>query len=658
MKDRVIQTKNVRCLSSVFFFTLLFCWALFPVHAQEQEEQFGKDLHTFRIEIPRCVLSSVPCDISVSALDEKGNVLHSYTGRPQASGILTERDGRWIPLDRIGPFRRGQLLLPGVRLSSSTITVIDGKVVEKQRVRIIPGILSLLPPLLAIALALLFRQVLLSLFCGIWLGATFLFGYNPFLGFVRVLDHYLVNALADRSHAAIILFSLTLGGMVGIIARSGGAQGIVTAITRGTGSPRRAQIATWAMGIFIFIDDYANSLLVGNTMRPFTDTLRISREKLAYLVDATAAPVSSIAIISTWIGFELGLVGDAFTTLGLDRNVYMTFLQTIPYRFYSLFTLFFVFLIAITLRDYGTMREAEVRARRTGKVLRDGAEPLTDKELTEAVAPEGTPLRWYNGLIPILTVIVVTLVGLWSSGRSALGSEAANAPLYTIFSSADSFSVLMWASFIGAGVAALLTLSQRILSLKETMEAWVSGAKSMFFAMLILVSAWSIGSICKDLSTADYVVHVSKGVLTPHLIPLAAFLISAFIGFSTGTSWGTMAILMPIVIPLAYKIPLQAGLVEGTAGHILLGAIAGVLAGATFGDHCSPISDTTILSSMASACDHIDHVRTQMPYALTTGAAACLLGYLPAGFGFSPYVCLGMGSILLFFFLRMFGKKV
>ena len=648
----------MKLLRVLVFLLVVFGTGLGPVHAQDPEEPYGLEPHTFRIELPRCVLSEVPVDVSVTALDEGKNVVEDYSGSARISGILTEQNGEWIPLDRVGPFHRGRVALQGVRFHSSVLVITDGEVEASQRVRIIPGILSLLPPLLAIAMALLFRQVLLSLFCGIWLGATFLFGYNPFLGFLRVLDHYLVNALADRSHASIILFSLTLGGMVGIIARSGGAQGIVSAITRGTGSLRRAQMATWAMGIFIFIDDYANSLLVGNTMRPFTDKLRISREKLAYLVDATAAPVSSIAIISTWIGFELGLVADAFKTLGLDRNVYMTFLQTIPYRFYSLLTLIFVFLIAISLRDYGAMHEAEMRARRTGKVLRDGAEPLTDKELTEAVAPEGTPLRWYNGLMPILTVIVVTLVGLWSSGRSALGSEAASAPLYTIFSSADSFAVLMWASFIGAGVAALLTLSQRILSLKETMEAWVSGAKSMFFAMLILVSAWSIGSICKDLSTADYVVHVSKGVLTPHLIPLAAFLISAFIGFSTGTSWGTMAILMPIVIPLSHKIPLEAGLAAGPAGHILLGAIAGVLAGATFGDHCSPISDTTILSSMASACDHIDHVRTQMPYALTTGAAACLFGYIPAGYGFSPWICLGIGIMVLFVFLRVFGKKV
>lgn len=639
------------------FVLVLFC-TFVPADGLGQGGASEGGLRDFRIDVPGCLLSGVPTDISISALNAEGKIVDGYSGSPHISGVLSPADGEWIPLDRVGPFRHGVVELEGVRLSSPEIVVSDGAVVATVRVRTIPGPLSLLPPLLAIAMALVFRQVLLSLFCGVWLGATFLMGYNPFLGFLRVLAHYLVSALADRSHASIIIFSLTLGGMVGIIARSGGAQGIVAAISKGTGSLRRAQIATWAMGILIFIDDYANALLVGNTMRPFTDRLRLSREKLAYLVDATAAPVSSIAIISTWIGFELGLVGDAFNTLGLDRNVYMTFLQTIPYRFYSLFTLIFVFLIGLMLRDYGAMREAELRARKTGKLLRDGAEPLTDKELTEAVAPQGTPLRWYNGLLPILTVIAVTIAGLWFSGRNAMGDEAVSAPLYKIFSSADSFAVLMWASFIGSGIAALLVLSQRILSLKATIDAWVSGAKSMFFAMLILILAWSIGSICKDLSTADYVVHISRGVLTPHLIPLATFLISAFIGFSTGTSWGTMAILMPIVIPLAYKIPVQEGLAAGTASKILLGAIAGVLAGATFGDHCSPISDTTILSSMASACDHIDHVRTQMPYALTTAGVACLFGYIPAGFGFSPWLCLGIGVAVLVVFLRFFGKRV
>ena len=633
------------------------------------------DLDSFRIDVPRCVLAGVPVDITLSALDSEGRIVGDYSGSPHISGILTQVGGEWVPLESAEPFRQGQVELENVCLLSSAVEISDGPVSTKVVVRRIPGVLALLPPLLAIALALIFRQVLLSLFCGVWLGATFLVGYNPFLGFLRVLDHYLMNALADHKHASIILFSLTLGGMVGLIARSGGAQGIVLTISRGTGSLRRAQIATWAMGILIFIDDYANSLLVGNTMRPFTDKLRISREKLAYLVDSTAAPVSSVAVISTWIGFELGLIDNAFEALGLNRDAYITFWQTLPYRFYSIFTLVFVFFIGLLMRDYGSMRRAERRARNSGKVLRDGAEPPVDRELTEAVAPEGRPLRWYNALLPILTVILVTIAGLWFSGREALSEKAVSAPAHSVFRSIDSmlewiqyignvfgeansFAVLMWASFIGSGVAALLVLSQRILSLRNTVDAWVSGAKSMFFAMLILILAWSIGSICDDLNTADYVVHVSKGVLKPHLIPLVAFLISAFIGFSTGTSWGTMAILIPIVIPLAYKIPAQMGFLEDTSGHILLGAIAGVLAGSTFGDHCSPISDTTILSSMASACDHIDHVRTQIPYALTTGVIACLFGYIPAGFGFSPWLCLGTGIVILILFLRVFGKKV
>ena len=644
--------------ASLWLFLPILFGMFLPGVSLGQEEPVGQKVHSFRIGLPKCVLSGVPCDLTISALDAQGEIVETYMGSPGLSGVLIFKHGEWVPLDHLGPFDHGVSVVENARLVSSFIDVWDDSIRASERVRIIPGLLSLVPPLLAIALALIFRQVLLSLFCGVWIGALFLYGYNPFAGFLRVLDHYLINALADSSHASIIIFSLTLGGMVGIISRSGGAQGIVAAISRGSESVRRAQLTTWFMGILIFIDDYANSLLVGNTMRPVTDRLRISREKLAYIVDSTAAPVTSVVIISTWIGFEVGLIDGAFQTLGLEQDAYITLWQTIPYRFYSIFTLVFVFLIGWMLRDFGAMHRAERRSRSTGNVVQDGAEPLIDRELTEATAPEGTPLRWYNGLLPILTVISVTIVGLWFSGKQALGEEAATAQLYSVFSSADSFSVLMWASFIGSGVAAILVLVQGILSLKKTVEAWVSGAKSMFLAMLILVLAWSIGSICEDLNTADYVVHVSRGILSPHLIPVLSFLISAFIGFSTGTSWGTMAILIPIVIPLAYKIPIQEGLGAHMSGRILLGSIAGILAGSTFGDHCSPISDTTILSSMASACDHIDHVKTQMPYALTTGCVACLFGYIPAGFGFSPWLCLGIGIVVLIVFLRVFGRRV
>jgi len=490
-------------------------------------------------------------------------------------------------------------------------------------------VITLLPPLLAIALALIFRQVVIALFCGIWLGASFLHGLNPVEGLLRALDTYLVQAVGDPSHAAIILFTLTLGGMVGILARSGGIRGVVHAVSRYARTPRSAQIATWGMGLLIFFDDYANTLLVGNTMRSVTDRLRVSREKLSFVVDSTAAPVTSIAFISTWIGYELGLIADAFQSLGIEQNVYLG-------------------------RDYGGMLKAERRARATGEVQRKGAVPLSQVDLAETAGEEASHCPWWTGVLPILTVVVATVVGLYVSGRKALlagadAGESGDFELYEVIGAADSFAVLMWAAFAGALVAGGLAVGRRVLSLSQVMEAWTVGVRAMVVGMIILVCAWAIGRVCVDLKTGEWVFQATRDVLSPHLLPVLCFLLAGGVAFATGTSWGSMAILMPLVVPLAFRLSTEPG--------VQLGTIAAVLAGSTFGDHCSPISDTTVMSSMASAADHVDHVRTQAPYAITVAAVACGVGYLPVGFGVPVAVLLPIGLLLLIVVLRIFGKR-
>ncbi|MFZ0392099.1 MAG: Na+/H+ antiporter NhaC family protein [Calditrichia bacterium] len=531
--------------------------------------------------------------------------------------------------------------------------------------RVLPGILSILPPLLAILLALLTRQVIVALFAGIWTGVSFIYDYNPLLGFLHTLDEYLVQALADPQRISILIFSLVLGGMVGVITRSGGMQGIVERLSRYARNARFGQLATWGMGILIFFDDYANTLLVGNTMRPLADKLRISREKLSYLVDSTAAPVANVAIISTWIGYEISLIDQSFNALGMQQNAYLIFIKTIPYNFYPLYTLFFGFLIAFLMRDFGSMYRAEIRTRRTGEVLRPDATPLTDLTESGGLAPEGIPLRWLNGFLPVMIVILTVAAGLIYTGWQGLqttGITADSGNLLRYFSrligQADSFAVLMWAAFAGSVAAIVLAVSQRLLSLQEAMDAWVKGIRSMIMAALILTAAWAIGTICQDLFTADYVIHLTRTFLTPHWLPLITFLSAAVVSFATGTSWGTMAILMPIAIPLAFKFPQTLDAIgEAHRMALMLSNTAAVLAGATFGDHCSPISDTTIMSSMASGADHIDHVRTQLPYALTVGLIASVFGYLPVGFGLTGWWVLLPGFLVIFLVVRFAGKK-
>ncbi len=529
------------------------------------------------------------------------------------------------------------------------------------------GILSILPSIIAIVLAIVSRQVLIALFVGIWFGASIVVGYDPAsgavdllgpaAGFLRVLDTYFIGALADPDHAAIVLFTLCLGGMVRIMAPAGGLPALVRAIARWATTVSRGQVSTWFMGILIFFDDYANTLLVGNTMRPFTDKLTISREKLAYIVDSTAAPVASIAMISTWIGFELERLREGLALAGINALPYDVFLDSIPYRFYGVLAIFFVLAVAITNRDFLAMRTAEERARSSGKVLADNAEPLVDHEVTDVTRTTASRPHWCDAVVPILTVIVVMVVGLYCSGVSALtasGAATAGRSLREIIGEADSYHALMWASFSGALVAVVLAL--RNLSLNTTMRAYLSGLKAMVPAMAILVLAWAIGAVCTDLKTADFCVSVASEALPPFLVPIIVFIIAAFISFATGSSWATMAILVPLVVPLAWNVTQEAAVAEGTAEAILLGSIGAVLSGATFGDHCSPISDTTIMSSMASACDHIHHVRTQMPYAIVVAMVAMGLGYLPAGIGLDPWVGLAAGAALLLGVLFIFGR--
>jgi len=504
------------------------------------------------------------------------------------------------------------------------------------------GWLSIIPPIIAIVLSLVTGEVLLSLFISVLVGATIIAGFNPMIGFTEALNNYIVGSVTDSWNASILIFCLSIGGFIGILSKNGGSKGIADLVVRKATNSKSTLFTTWLMGMLIFFDDYANSLIVGNTMRNITDKMKISREKLSYIVDSTAAPVSSIAIISTWVGFETGLIKDGLASLGLELNAYNVFLQTIPYRFYSVLALAFVLILIFTGKDYGPMYKAERRAYTTGKVVADGDTPMVSEELNslEATVENG---KWYNAVIPILSVISITLVGLFINGGGLESGSIKDA-----FGNADASVVLLWAAFGGTFVAVIMGLVQRIMTIKEVADSWISGLKSMTTAGIILVLAWSLGSVNEGLGTADFIVSIAKGNVPGFLLPLIMFLIPLAIAFSTGTSWGANSIVMPLAIPLAVQI----------GGVDLLVPVAGaVLTGAVFGDHISPISDTTIMSSMASGSDHIAHVKTQIPYAMTVGIVSIIAGFIPAGLGVNPYISLGVSLIALLIIVKVFGKN-
>ncbi|MEE8522834.1 MAG: Na+/H+ antiporter NhaC family protein [Thermoanaerobaculia bacterium] len=603
---------------------------------------------------PQTAFADPPFEVSVPVTLAGTPLRIDVTGVGQPDLVATVRvDGREIGKQ---PLEEGdhRLSFDDAAIGSGTheLEVITSAGSVVTGFRVLPGWLSILPPLLAIGLALLTKDVLIALFLGIFGGAMILFSWNPAAAFGHVLDKFVVEALSDPSRASIVIFTTLLGGMVGLITKSGGTHGIVEALTPYATSRRRGQLATWAMGLLVFFDDYANTLIVGPTMRPITDRLRISREKLAYIVDSTAAPVVCLFPISTWVGFEIGLIGGAFDQLGLPYDAYSTFVATIPYRFYPIFALLIVVTLVMSRVDFGPMRLAENRARVEGKVLADDAEPIADYASADVEPPPDIPKRALNALVPIATVVVVTLIGLYVSGVSGVTRGVDQSFIdwiRNVLANADSYKTLLWASLSGATVALVLPVSQGLLKLREAMAAMVAGFKAMLMALVVLILAWSLSGVCAELQTAAYMVGLTDDVLSPGWLPALTFFLSAAIAFATGSSWGTMAIIEPLVIPICHSLAIAAGLEVGSAayGSLMFATIGSVLAGSIWGDHCSPISDTTILSSMASGCDHIAHVRTQLPYAFAGGALAVLVGNVPVAFGWSPWISLLVGAVVI-----------
>jgi len=505
-----------------------------------------------------------------------------------------------------------------------------------------------------IVVALLLRNVVPALLLGLWFGATALQSFSPLgtlQGLMDTFAVFIVNALANPDHAAIIAFSMMIGGMVGIITRNGGMGSVVRLIVSRAKTAVGGQVAVWFMGLMIFFDDYANTLVVGNTARPITDHLKISREKLAYIVDSTAAPVVCIALITTWIGYEVSLIDDALQGIEQLKDVaaYTVFLHSIPYSFYPILAVMFVLTVASTGRDMGPMYAAEVRARK-GQIEPDKSGEDMPALQGDTLEPKpNVPLRAVNAFVPILVLVVGLGVSLYITGEGETITE--------IIGSSDPYKAMMWASFAGALAAAGMSIGQRILSAHETVDAWYGGARATLFGMIVLILAWSMSAITMDLNAKGFLISVLGDSLPVVLVPAIVFLLAAVTAFATGTSWGTMGILMPLVIPLAWAVMTVNGMADPSGMHILYSTIACSLAGAVWGDHCSPISDTTVLSSIASGCDHIEHVRTQMPYAIMVGVVAILFGTIPGAYGLSPWISLIVGAAVLYGVLRYFGRN-
>ena len=607
-------------------------------------------------EPPTVLLKGIPFQMTLLAGPGTGAV--AYEIRNAAGAVMS--------LGAVPAY--GSIVVDDLLVASKAdlpLTVMIGDATHEMPATVTSPWFSLMPPIIAIVLALLFREVITALFAGVWLAALAVAGFNPITATWRLIDTFVVPALADSAHMSIAVFSLLLGGMVGIIARNGGTMGIVEAVTPFANTGRRGKLATWAAGMAIFFDDYANTLIVGNTMRPITDRLKISREKLAYIVDSTAAPVAALVPISTWVGYEITLIGDglriaaeqnpANAEILLAANPFAIFLQTIPFLFYPLLAVTFVLMTSAMDKDFGPMAAAEKRAAAGKGLYREGATLATDTSSHLMEAKESIEHRWWNAAVPVLTVIFVVLVGLYTDGRAGAGPDAS---LMDVFGAADPFATLLWGSLAGCLVAIAMSVGQGLLTMQESLDSWLGGMKAMMIAMIILTLAWSLGAATEEVGTAQFLSQLLSDRVSLQLIPVIVFITSAAMAFATGTSWGTMAIMVPLVVPLTVALGGAAVIPGGPEASILLGATASVLAGAIFGDHCSPISDTTVLSSTASACDHMDHVRTQMPYALIVAMVGILLGNIGTAYGLPSWAALLLGVSVLFALLHFKGERV
>lgn len=563
------------------------------------------------------------------------------------------------------------------------------------------GALSLLPPLAAIVLAIVTRKPLPSLLAGVFVGALVLAGGNPIQAVSQALEYHLWRTLIEPDKLAVFAFTMLMGGMSGIVQANGGMHALVAASLRFTSTRRRGMVLTWLLGLVIFFDDYANTILLGQTMRPVADRLRISREKLAYLVDCTSAPVAGLALVSTWIASELQYIDEGLEAVGWDKELsgVEAFIESIPFRFYVLLTLFLALIVCLWNRDFPLMHAAERRAQE--EPPHDPPEnPELESEFISkaeiaAAAHEGphpANARWYHAIVPIGFAVAAILYEMFVTGVENCRQSGDPLTLMNVFGACDSYRSLLWGSVAGIAVAAVWTWASRLLPWDRIVSAAGEGAKLTIPALTALWLAGSIANMTKNeplepaggysprevasaekdepyayagrsLYTGRYLeILLDRAVggrenagSVAWALPTIVFVAAAAMSFATGTSWGTMALLMPLALALC------AGAANGSydqsASTVLFAVIGSVLAGAIFGDHCSPISDTTILSSQASGCDHVAHVKTQMPYALCAAACSILLGTLPVGFGWSPWLCLAAGAAGVTLALWLLGRR-
>lgn len=484
------------------------------------------------------------------------------------------------------------------------------------------GILSVIPAVIAILLAIFTKNIVVSLAIAVFVGSTILCGWNPILGFVEVTHTHIFAALAESSNVQALFMMTIISGFIALLTRSGGAGAFTSLVTKKVNTRAKCETGMWLGGLFVWFTDTGNSLLVGPVFEALGEKLRVSREKFSYILDCTTSPICSMVPI---IGFgvtTISLIQTELDVAGItDVSGMDVFIQGIPFNFYAILTLFMAGLVSFTQWDYGPMLKAQNRAMATGQTIREGGSPMRSEN-------EGSAKPNKNGkvstmLIPLAVLLVVLFAYLFS--KDFLHTRVAGSDIRTAIASGFLCATL---------VLIVLCVKDKIFTFTQCIDLYTKGCSNAMFMCVVLVLAWSLSSVTSSLDTANYLISATSGFLAPSVLPLVMFIIGAIMSFATGTSWGTMGVLMPLGLPVAINMGASLPLVA-----------AAILGGALFGDHCSPISDTTVLASIGASCDHVDHFETQLPYAVTV-AVVCGICFLIAGW-ITNYAILAVALVML-----------
>ena len=527
------------------------------------------------------------------------------------------------------------------------------------------GLLTLIPTVLSVALAFISHNVLLSLLIGFLSGILILtLSYSNSileipLQFINNTVVSLKNILFDIENLEIVLLCLVVGGMIELVRSSGGFEALAIKLTKKINTPRKAGLIGSLLGCIIFFDDYANALIVGPIMKPITDRVKVSREKLSYIVDSTAAPVTGIALISSWVAVEISAINDGLKLVGSNLSGFYLFINSIPFCFYCLFCLSFIFLNSMIGRDFGPMLNAEKRARQ-GEPVSDQSKKLESKN--KSIVQDKMGKRIFVGVGSIVLLVGFAIASFYLNGRQlAIADGALNVNsvfslqnVMTAISYADTINLVSLSAFIGSIFAIITGCLLKLFNFKDAVKSWFVGAKNLLSTVLMLLLAWCLADTITRLGATYYVVEIISLNVSPILVPVLIFAACCIISCASG-SYGCLFVVMPLAIPLAFKI-ISMGVNINEEVYLLI-CISSVMAGSIFGDHCSPVTDCTILSASGCGCTTMEHCKTQLPYAIVCAIVSVICGILLSTLGVNVIISLIIGLVIQIMILMFIGKK-